>query len=163
MTFYESQLQSPAVLPGYGSGGRTSERVIAVWYGRADGDSPECRADGRGRSTPSGDIMTKQAPLRRTSQRRTKNVEGIDSREPEAERTTARQVDFTPARARRVFEDIVLQIRRELTNGNLRPGDRLPGERDLARQFGASRTAVREAFRNLENAGIIVSQPGRDG
>ena len=107
--------------------------------------------------------MTKQAPLRRTSRRPTKNVEAIGSREPDAERTTARQVDFTPARARRVFEDIVLQIRRELTNGNLRPGDRLPGERDLARQFGASRTAVREAFRNLENAGIIVSQPGRDG
>jgi GntR family transcriptional regulator, transcriptional repressor for pyruvate dehydrogenase complex len=101
-----------------------------------------------------GDPMKKPASLRRSSERPRKSVGVAEA---------PRQVDFAPAKARRVFEDIVMQIRRELTNGNLRPGDRLPGERDLARQFGTSRTAVREAFRNLENAGIIVSQPGRDG
>src|ERR1700754_2266528 len=106
---------------------------------------------------PSGDIMKKQVPLRRSS-RKVKSVAVVSSQDPKLERAAARQVDFTPAKARRVFEDIVLQIRRELTIGNLRPGDRLPGERDLAQQFGASRTAVREAFRSLENAGIIVSQ-----
>ena len=70
---------------------------------------------------------------------------------------------FVPVKAKRVFEEIILQIRRELTLGNLRPGDRLPSERELVRQFGASRTAVREALRTLENAGIVFSQKGVKG
>jgi GntR family transcriptional repressor for pyruvate dehydrogenase complex len=109
-----------------------------------------------------GDFMKKLTPLRRGG-RGKEGVGAIGSKSLELEPAPARQIGFTPAKAKRVFEDIVLQIRRELTNGNLRPGDKLPGERDLAQQFGASRTAVREAFRALENAGIIISHPGRDG
>lgn len=71
--------------------------------------------------------------------------------------------EFEPVKARRVFEEIILQIRRELTLGNLQPGDRLPSERELVRQFGASRTAVREALRSLENAGIIFPRKGVNG
>lgn len=73
------------------------------------------------------------------------------------------RADFVQVKTRRVFEEIILQIRRELTLGNLRPGDKLPAERELARQFGTSRTAVREALRTLENAGVIVSQKGVKG
>jgi DNA-binding FadR family transcriptional regulator len=137
---------------------------LQSWYAQADGGFvPNAMLVANGRSLPSGDVMKKPAPLRRSSQRIVKSVGVTNSETRKLERATVRQIDFTPAKSRRVFEDIVLQIRRELTIGNLTPGDKLPGERDLARQFGASRTAVREAFRSLENAGIIVSQPGRDG
>lgn len=73
------------------------------------------------------------------------------------------KLDFVRVKTRRVFEEIILQIRRELTLGNLRPGDKLPAERELAKQFGTSRTAVREALRTLENAGIVISQKGVKG
>lgn len=78
------------------------------------------------------------------------------------EREGARPL-FKVAKARRTFEDICMQIRSEVGEGRLRPGDRLPAERDLAEQFGVSRTAVREALRSLEVAGVISLQRGVNG
>lgn len=46
-------------------------------------------------------------------------------------------------------------------NGELRPGDKLPAERELADQFGVSRTAIREAMKALTHSGLVVIQPGR--
>lgn len=46
-------------------------------------------------------------------------------------------------------------------NGELRPGDKLPAERELADQFGVSRTAIREAMKALTYSGLVVIQPGR--
>ncbi|MBK4739013.1 FadR/GntR family transcriptional regulator [Noviherbaspirillum pedocola] len=66
-------------------------------------------------------------------------------------------------RPRRTFEDICLQIRTEMQEGRLKPGDRLPAERELAEQFGVSRNAVREALRSLEVAGVIACQRGVGG
>ena len=70
---------------------------------------------------------------------------------------------FSRVKPRRVFEEICEQIRRELESGALKPGDKLPPERDLAQQFGVSRTAVREALRSLENAGIVGLHKGTKG
>lgn len=71
--------------------------------------------------------------------------------------------EFKTAKPRRTFEDICLQIRQEVSEGRLKPGDRLPAERDLAEQFGVSRTAVREALRSLEVAGVVACQRGISG
>jgi DNA-binding FadR family transcriptional regulator len=61
---------------------------------------------------------------------------------------------------RRAFEAVCDRIRREVAAGRLVPGDRLPAERTLAEQFGVSRTAVREALKTLEAAGIVQTQKG---
>jgi GntR family transcriptional repressor for pyruvate dehydrogenase complex len=74
-----------------------------------------------------------------------------------------KQPRFGPVKTRRVFEEICAQIRKELATGKLSPGDKLPAERDLAQQFGVSRTAVREALRSLEIAGVIALQKGVKG
>lgn len=70
---------------------------------------------------------------------------------------------FRPLRSRRVFEDIIDQIRGELLAGSLNPGDKLPAERELAEQFEVSRTAVREALRTLEVSGAIELRKGARG
>ncbi|MBO9354926.1 GntR family transcriptional regulator [Bordetella petrii] len=70
---------------------------------------------------------------------------------------------FNPVKASRIFEDICDQIRVQLATGVLKPGDKLPGERDLAAAFGVGRPSVREALRTLEISGIITLQKGAKG
>lgn len=70
---------------------------------------------------------------------------------------------FTPVKATRIFEDICDQIRVQLASGALKPGDKLPGERDLALAFGVGRPSVREALRTLEISGIVTLQKGAKG
>ncbi|MFJ4171677.1 FadR/GntR family transcriptional regulator [Paenarthrobacter sp. NPDC089714] len=50
---------------------------------------------------------------------------------------------------------------RMITNGELKAGDKLPNERELAQTAGISRTSVREALRELELRGLISRKPGR--
>ena len=61
----------------------------------------------------------------------------------------------------RLYEQIVDQIEQRILAGELRADDRLPAERDLALQFGVSRTAVREAVKTLRQKGLLEIQPGR--
>lgn len=70
---------------------------------------------------------------------------------------------FHQVRTRRVFEEICEQIRQRLASGVLKPGDKLPAERDLAVEFRVSRPAVREALRTLEMSGVIFLQKGVKG
>lgn len=70
---------------------------------------------------------------------------------------------FQPVRTRRGFEAVCDQIRQQLDRGELRPGDRLPSEKDLAEQFDISRSGVREALRSLEAAGLVEVRTGIQG
>jgi GntR family transcriptional repressor for pyruvate dehydrogenase complex len=68
---------------------------------------------------------------------------------------------YTPIRSNKVFEQIEQQIEQRILSGELRSGDRLPTERELAEQFHASRTAVREAMKSLAQKGLVDMRPGR--
>jgi GntR family transcriptional repressor for pyruvate dehydrogenase complex len=70
---------------------------------------------------------------------------------------------FAPVKARRIFEEVVMQIREQIVSGRLKPGDKLPAERDLAEQFSVSRNAVREALRVLERSGTVQLKKGVSG
>jgi GntR family transcriptional repressor for pyruvate dehydrogenase complex len=61
----------------------------------------------------------------------------------------------------RLYEHIVRQIEDSITRGVLKAGDQLPAERELAQQFGVSRTAVREAVRVLSEKGLVEAYSGR--
>jgi GntR family transcriptional repressor for pyruvate dehydrogenase complex len=66
-------------------------------------------------------------------------------------------------RSRRVFEEICERIRNQLISGELKPGDRLPSERELADIYAVSRTAVHEALIILEIVGLLKLKKGRSG
>jgi GntR family transcriptional repressor for pyruvate dehydrogenase complex len=72
-------------------------------------------------------------------------------------------VTFRPIHTRRAFEEICERIREQLALGVLKPGDKLPPERDLAQQLGVSRNVLREALRSLEMAGVLRLQKGVKG
>ncbi len=61
----------------------------------------------------------------------------------------------------RLYQEVVDSVQQQIFSGELRPGDRLPPERQLVREFGISRTAVREALRSLSAKGLVESQVGR--
>lgn len=62
--------------------------------------------------------------------------------------------------AKKAYEAIIDKIKKDIIAGNLSGGDKLPPERELAKQFGISRTSVREALRTLEILGVIESIQG---
>jgi DNA-binding GntR family transcriptional regulator len=74
-----------------------------------------------------------------------------------ADRRSARLERLEP---RALSRRIVDQLKRVIIAGELRPGDRVL-ETDLAEQLGVSRGPVREAFRQLEQEGLLVSYPHR--
>src|SRR5580692_13164707 len=70
---------------------------------------------------------------------------------------------FSPVSMGRISEVIVEQIRQLMRAGELRPGDRLPAERELCENFGVSRVTVREALRMLESSGLVEIRVGARG
>ncbi|MFM0229622.1 FadR/GntR family transcriptional regulator [Paraburkholderia sediminicola] len=63
----------------------------------------------------------------------------------------------------RAFEEVMAQLRRLVVQGHLRPGDRLPSERDLAVKLGVGRNTIREAIRGLEMSGVLELHKGAHG
>ncbi len=70
---------------------------------------------------------------------------------------------FQPYKGRRAFEDIAAEIKDAILSNRLSIGDRLPSERDLAKQFQVGRVTIREAFRTLETMGLIQVKKGSRG
>lgn len=67
---------------------------------------------------------------------------------------------FTSATTQRASQEIVRQIQNAIISGKLKPGDKLPSERELIDMFKRSRPTVREAFRVLEESGLISISGG---
>jgi GntR family transcriptional regulator, transcriptional repressor for pyruvate dehydrogenase complex len=72
-------------------------------------------------------------------------------------------VRFERVRFARASSDVVVQIREAILSGKVKPGDRLPTERDMAQQFGVSRVTIRDALRALEAGGLIRVKIGGGG
>lgn len=67
---------------------------------------------------------------------------------------------WEPVRKVRTHEQVLAQIEKKILDGSLRPGEKLPSERDLVAALGVSRTSVREALRALEAMGIVEAKTG---
>jgi len=71
---------------------------------------------------------------------------------------------FTPIKNnKRAFEEVSSRVKSLIFKGVLKPGDKLPSEGELAKQFNVGRQTVREALRILELSGFIKVQKGFGG
>lgn len=59
-----------------------------------------------------------------------------------------------------ISEEIAKQIMDLISRGELKPGDHLPSERELCKDFGASRSSLREALRCLSIVGVLNARVG---
>lgn len=85
----------------------------------------------------------------------------IPSKEqPIATSSGAVRSELEPVRKTKVYEEVLEQIQRLIVDGRLKPGDKLPAERELADAFGVSRTSVRDAIRVLELRGLVEARQG---
>ncbi|NIQ94448.1 MAG: FadR family transcriptional regulator [Desulfuromonadales bacterium] len=67
---------------------------------------------------------------------------------------------FKPIRPKKISEEIVEQIKELISSGELKPGARIPSEREMASVLGVSRPSVREALMVLEAMGFVESRQG---
>ncbi|MBN2469012.1 MAG: FadR family transcriptional regulator [Deltaproteobacteria bacterium] len=70
---------------------------------------------------------------------------------------------FKPLLQKKAFAQIADQIKHLILQKVLKPGDKLPSERELAAQFKVGRISVREALRTLEQGGLILIRQGSEG
>ncbi|MGE0803185.1 MAG: FadR/GntR family transcriptional regulator, partial [Lautropia sp.] len=82
---------------------------------------------------------------------------------PSSKATPPLKLLFEPILSGRPFEEVAIQIRRQLQAGALKNGDRLPTERVLAAQFGISRNTLRQALRSMQTTGLLEIRPGKGG
>lgn len=61
---------------------------------------------------------------------------------------------------KKAYNVLVETVEQKIIDGLLKPGDKLPPERDLAAELGISRNSVREGIRILENIGVVESEQG---
>lgn len=60
----------------------------------------------------------------------------------------------------RISDAVAASLERHILEGSLKPGDRLPPERELAAEFGVSRPSLREAIQKLASKGMVQSRQG---
>lgn len=60
-----------------------------------------------------------------------------------------------PIQVSKAYEQVSAQLEAQILEGRLQPGEQLPGEVELAAQFGVNRSTVREGIRRLESEGLV--------
>ena len=70
---------------------------------------------------------------------------------------------FKPVKSRKLSDQIAEQLRQQIIRGRFPVGHKLPREKALIDQLGASRGTVREALKALESQGLIANLRGADG
>jgi DNA-binding FadR family transcriptional regulator len=88
-----------------------------------------------------------------------RDVEAI-GRERDEPTQTSGPAELEPLRTPQLYELIADRLADEIRHAVLRPADRLPSERELARQLEVSRSSVREAITALQVEGVLETRAG---
>jgi GntR family transcriptional repressor for pyruvate dehydrogenase complex len=70
---------------------------------------------------------------------------------------------FQTVKSNKVSENIIEQIRKAIFEGKLKPGDKLPPEKEMMKNFKVSKATLREAMRSLEVLGFLEIRKGVSG
>jgi DNA-binding FadR family transcriptional regulator len=70
-------------------------------------------------------------------------------------------LERSPIRRSKLHELVSQKLENMIRSGELKPGDRLPSERDIMAAYGIGRPAVREAFLSLQSRGFITTESGK--
>lgn len=92
---------------------------------------------------------------------RTTRTAAAERRKLQASRSP--QSGLSPRRSNKVSDYVALDIVRDIVSRKMKPGDKLPPEPDMLRQYQVSRSTLREAMRVLEVQGLVHSRPGPGG
>lgn len=67
---------------------------------------------------------------------------------------------FEPVTQEKLSQGVIRQIEELILRGILRPGERLPSERELSERMRVSRPSLREAISELQKTGLLTTRPG---
>ena len=67
---------------------------------------------------------------------------------------------FTPVQPEKLSTAVTRQIEKLILRGILRPGERLPSERELSERLGVSRPSLRDAVAELQEKGLLTTKAG---
>lgn len=67
---------------------------------------------------------------------------------------------MTRSQTGKVYEGVLSQLQSYIERNHLKPGDKLPSERELSEQLQVGRSSIREAFRAMELLGLIETRRG---
>ena len=70
---------------------------------------------------------------------------------------------YKPIQKKRKADEIAEQMENSIVTGEIKVGERFPYEKDLIKQFGASKATVRESLKILESKGLVEIRPGHNG
>jgi GntR family transcriptional repressor for pyruvate dehydrogenase complex len=79
---------------------------------------------------------------------------------PEDRDSGGKLVLFEPPARRRLHQAVAEQLRDAIFDGRFPSGEKLPPERELAREFAVNRTSIREAIQTLERLGLVAVRQG---
>ena len=71
------------------------------------------------------------------------------------------QMGINKIRRKKVWEEVAEELQRLIVSGHWEKGERLPSEVELAKEFGVSRSALREALRSLSSRGLVQIRHGK--
>ena len=90
-------------------------------------------------------------------------MSGADATRATVRPLLAERALFRPVKLGNTFEQTVERLAQSIKLGVVPSGERLPPERELARQLNVSRVTLREAIKALQEAGYVESRRGRNG
>lgn len=68
------------------------------------------------------------------------------------------QVDFDISQP--IYQQVISEIQRSLVRGELKPGDKLPSQRDLAQAMKVNHNTIQRAYREMEGEGLVETIRG---
>lgn len=72
-------------------------------------------------------------------------------------------IEIRPIKVKKLSSMVEDSIKDMVVVGHLKPGDKLPSEKEMSEKFGVSSVTIREALRGLEVLGLIEKKRGRNG